>query len=48
MPYPVRFGVDYPDRQLDRLTSALRIFWVIPIAVVLPTRAWGSTAGCRW
>jgi hypothetical protein len=27
--------VDYPDRDLDRLTSALRIFTVIPIAIVL-------------
>ena len=33
--YPVQFTVDYPDRPLNRLTSALRIFTVIPIAVVL-------------
>jgi hypothetical protein len=33
--YPVRFAVDYPDRDLNRLTSALRIFTVIPIAIVL-------------
>ena len=33
--YPVRFSVDYPDRPLDRLTTALRIFTVIPIAIVL-------------
>jgi len=33
--YPVRFAVDYPDRELDRLTTALRIFTVIPIAIVL-------------
>ena len=33
--YPVQFTVDYPDRQLDRLSSAFRIFTVIPIAVVL-------------
>jgi hypothetical protein len=33
--YPVRFSVDYPDRNLDRLTTALRIFAVIPIAIVL-------------
>ncbi len=33
--YALRFNVDYPDRELDRLTSALRIFWVIPIIVVL-------------
>jgi hypothetical protein len=33
--YPVRFSVDYPDRALNRLTTALRIFTVIPIAIVL-------------
>jgi hypothetical protein len=33
--YPVRFSIDYPDRNLDRLTTALRIFTVIPIAIVL-------------
>ena len=32
--YPVRFAVDYPDRDLDRLTTAFRIFTVIPIAIV--------------
>jgi hypothetical protein len=35
--YPVSFDVDYPDRQLNRLTSALRVFTVIPIAIVLGT-----------
>jgi Domain of unknown function (DUF4389) len=34
-PYPVSFSVDYPDRSLDRATSAFRILWVIPIAIVL-------------
>lgn len=34
-PYPVQFFVDYPDRPLDRLSSALRIFTIIPIAIVL-------------
>jgi hypothetical protein len=33
--YPVQFAVQYPDRDLDRVTSALRIFTVIPIAIVL-------------
>ncbi len=33
--YPVQFSDDYPDRALDRLTSALRVFTVIPIAIVL-------------
>jgi hypothetical protein len=33
--YPVEFAVDYPDRPLNRLTTAFRIFTVIPIAIVL-------------
>jgi hypothetical protein len=37
--YPVQFSVDYPDRELNRLTTALRIFTVIPIAIVIATIA---------
>jgi hypothetical protein len=33
--YPLEFSIDYPDRDLNRLTTALRIFTVIPIAIVL-------------
>ena len=33
--YPVQFSVDYPDRSLDRWTTAFRIFLVIPIAIVI-------------
>ncbi|MGI9157249.1 MAG: hypothetical protein ACR2FG_11505 [Marmoricola sp.] len=33
--HPVRFSVDFPDRELNRLATAFRIFAVIPIAVVL-------------
>jgi hypothetical protein len=33
--YPVTFAVDYPDRQLNRLTTFFRIFTVIPIAIVM-------------
>jgi hypothetical protein len=32
--HPVRFSVEYPDRPLDRLATAFRIFTVIPIAIV--------------
>ena len=32
--YPVRFDVEYPDRDLDRLTTALRIIVAIPIFIV--------------
>jgi len=40
--YPVQFSVDYPDRPLNRLTTAFRIFTVIPIGIVLATVS-GST-----
>jgi hypothetical protein len=33
--YPVTFSVDYPERQLNRLTTFFRIFTVIPIAIVV-------------
>ena len=33
--YPVQFFVDYPDRPLSRLSTAFRIFLVIPIAILL-------------
>jgi hypothetical protein len=33
--YPVQLSVEYPDRDLNRLSTALRIFAVIPIAIVL-------------
>ncbi|HEY4867960.1 MAG TPA: DUF4389 domain-containing protein [Candidatus Dormibacteraeota bacterium] len=38
----MQFSVDYPARPLDRLTTAFRIFTVIPIAIVLATVS-GST-----
>ena len=34
-PYPARLEIDYPQRPLNRLSSALRIVWVIPIFVLL-------------
>jgi Domain of unknown function (DUF4389) len=43
--YPLTYSVDYPDRQLDRLSSALRIFWVIPIAILLGTVAHATYSG---
>ncbi|BDG02938.1 DUF4389 domain-containing protein [Anaeromyxobacter oryzae] len=33
--YPATLEIDYPDRELDRLTTALRLLTVIPIAIVL-------------
>jgi hypothetical protein len=42
--YPVQFSVDYPDRPLNRLTSAFRIFVAIPILIVLGTVSNSSLA----
>ena len=41
--YPVRFSVDRPDRELNRLTTFLRLFMAIPILIVL-----GSVSGGTW
>jgi hypothetical protein len=41
--YPVRFSVDYPDRPLNRLTTAFRIIVAIPILILL-----GTVAGGTW
>ncbi len=41
--YPVRFSVDYPDRDLNRVTTAFRIFMIIPIAIVI-----GTVSGGTW
>jgi hypothetical protein len=44
--YPVTFAVDYPERPLNRLTTAFRVFTAIPIAILLATVSggidWGS------
>jgi hypothetical protein len=43
--YPVDFDVEYPDRPLNRLTSAFRIFVAIPIFIVAAAVSGGSA---RW
>ena len=35
--YPVQFAVEYPDRPLNRLTTAFRPFVAIPIMILLVT-----------
>ena len=40
--YPVQFSVEYPDRDLNRLSTAFRIIAAIPILVVLTAVAGGS------
>ncbi|HEY6550300.1 MAG TPA: DUF4389 domain-containing protein [Solirubrobacterales bacterium] len=43
--YPVSFSVDYPERKLNRLSSAFRIFAVIPIAIVAALLPGSELAG---
>jgi hypothetical protein len=43
--YPVTFSVDYPDRDLNRLTSAFRIIVAIPILIVIGAL---GNAGWEW
>jgi len=42
-PYPVRFNVAYPDRELDRLTTGFRLIVAIPILIVA-----GALGGHEW
>jgi len=47
-PYPVQLFVDYPDRPLNRASTAFRIVLVIPIAIVLALvsgATWQTTEG---
>ena len=48
--HPVQLSIDYPDRELNRLTTALRIFTVIPIGIVAAsiggyTASWANGTG---
>ncbi len=47
MDYPVTLSIEYPDRDLGRLSSFFRPLVIIPIAIILGLvsgTAWGSTA----
>jgi Domain of unknown function (DUF4389) len=40
--HPVQFSVEYPDRQLNRLSTFFRLFAAIPIVIVIATVSGGS------
>jgi len=42
--YPVSFSVDYPERELNRVSTFFRIFAVIPIAIVAALLPGGGLA----
>ena len=41
--YPVQFDIAFPDRPLNRLTTAFRIFVAIPILIVIGALSGGSS-----
>ena len=43
--HPIRFSVDYPDRDLNRLTTFFRLFTAIPILFVLASVGGGASQG---
>jgi uncharacterized protein DUF4389 len=42
-PYPVQFTIDYPDRSLNRLSSAFRVFLAVPLLLLF-----GAVSGQTW
>jgi hypothetical protein len=51
--YPVTFSVDYPDRDLNRLTTFFRSILVIPAGIILalltgPAWSWGLRTHGLW
>jgi fatty acid desaturase len=43
VPYPVQFSVEYPDRDLNRLTTAFRLIVAIPIVILAAVLGvWGG------
>jgi hypothetical protein len=50
-PQAARLTIDYPDRDLDRVSTALRLVYAIPVMIVLGVVAGGvagDTAGAGW
>ena len=52
-PYPMSLTIDYPDRELNRLTTFFRLFTVIPIGIILhllsgASYSWNASSGSGW
>src|SRR5262245_14884510 len=43
-PYPLTFTVDYPDRELNRVTTGFRLILAIPLILLLALFAQGHPA----
>ena len=47
-PYAARLEIDYPTAELNRLTTAFRIFMIIPILIILALVSGGSAGAGSW
>jgi hypothetical protein len=47
LPYPLTFSVDYPDRELNRVTTGFRLILAIPLLLLLAVfaRSYPASAG---
>jgi Domain of unknown function (DUF4389) len=45
---PVTLSIDYPDRQLKRLSSVFRFILIVPVAIVLILVSGPSSSGQAW
>ncbi|MEQ1703691.1 MAG: DUF4389 domain-containing protein [Ilumatobacteraceae bacterium] len=43
--YPVRLTIEYPDRPLNRVTTAFRLVLAVPIMVLMYLLSWGRSSG---
>ncbi len=43
--YPIQLEVEYPDRDLDRVATAFRLIWAIPILILVATIGGDPSAG---
>jgi hypothetical protein len=43
--YPVRLEIDYPDRALNRVTSAFRVLTALPVLLIVCLVNWGRSSG---
>ena len=43
--YAVRLEIDYPDRELNRVTSAFRVITALPIMLLVCLISWGRSSG---
>ncbi|MFH1651167.1 MAG: DUF4389 domain-containing protein [Chloroflexota bacterium] len=46
--YPAKLDIDYPDRDLNRLTTFFRLIVVIPIAIIIGLLMGGGGNGSGW